>query len=24
MDRLLGEHGALATLKARGYAVEGP
>jgi uncharacterized protein YbaP (TraB family) len=24
MDRLLGEHGALATLKARGYTVEGP
>ncbi len=24
MDRLLGEHGALATLKARAYAVEGP
>jgi uncharacterized protein YbaP (TraB family) len=24
MDRLLGEHGALATLKAHGYAVEGP
>lgn len=24
MDRLLGEHGALATLKARGYEVEGP
>jgi uncharacterized protein YbaP (TraB family) len=24
MDRLLGERGALATLKARGYAVEGP
>ncbi len=24
MDRLLGEHGALATLKARGYDVEGP
>jgi uncharacterized protein YbaP (TraB family) len=24
MDRLLGEHGALATLRARGYAVEGP
>jgi hypothetical protein len=24
MERLLGEHGALATLRARGYAVEGP
>ena len=24
MDRLLGEHGALATLRSRGYAVEGP
>jgi uncharacterized protein YbaP (TraB family) len=24
MDRLLGEHGALATLKQRGYDVEGP
>ncbi len=24
MDRLLGEHGALATLRARGYTVEGP
>ena len=24
MDRLLGEHGALATLRARGYSVEGP
>jgi uncharacterized protein YbaP (TraB family) len=24
MDRLLGEHGALETLKQRGYAVEGP
>ena len=24
MDRLLGEHGALAALKARGYEVEGP
>ncbi len=24
MDRLLGEHGALATLRARGYVVEGP
>jgi len=24
MDRLLGEHGALAALNARGYAVEGP
>ena len=24
MDRLLGEHGALATLKAHGYEVEGP
>ena len=24
MDRLLGEHGALATLKSRGYQVEGP
>jgi len=24
MDRLLGEGGALATLRARGYAVEGP
>ncbi|HYX75246.1 MAG TPA: TraB/GumN family protein [Steroidobacteraceae bacterium] len=24
MDRLLGEHGALATLRARGYLVEGP
>ena len=24
MDRLLGEHGALATLKERGYQVEGP
>jgi len=24
MDRLLGEGGALATLKARGYVVEGP
>ena len=24
MDRLLGEHGALATLRARGYNVEGP
>ncbi|HYL71898.1 MAG TPA: TraB/GumN family protein [Candidatus Dormibacteraeota bacterium] len=24
MDRLLGEHGALAALKARGYQVEGP
>ncbi|HEV2284783.1 MAG TPA: TraB/GumN family protein, partial [Steroidobacteraceae bacterium] len=24
MDRLLGEHGALATLEARGYTVEGP
>jgi uncharacterized protein YbaP (TraB family) len=24
MDRLLGEHGALATLKQRGYEVEGP
>ena len=24
VDRLLGEHGALATLRARGYSVEGP
>lgn len=24
MDRLLGEHGTLATLRARGYVVEGP
>jgi uncharacterized protein YbaP (TraB family) len=24
MDRLLGEHGALATLRAQGYSVEGP
>jgi uncharacterized protein YbaP (TraB family) len=24
MDRLLGEHGALATLRARGYSVTGP
>jgi len=24
MERLLGEHGALATLRARGYVVEGP
>jgi len=24
MERLLGEHGTLATLRARGYAVEGP
>jgi len=24
MDRLLGEHGTLATLRARGYSVEGP
>jgi uncharacterized protein YbaP (TraB family) len=24
MERLLGEHGALATLRARGYTVEGP
>jgi hypothetical protein len=24
MDRLLGEHGALATLRARGHVVEGP
>ena len=24
MERLLGEHGSLATLRARGYAVEGP
>jgi len=24
MDRLLGEHGTLATLRARGYRVEGP
>jgi hypothetical protein len=24
MDRLLGEQGALATLRARGYNVEGP
>ena len=24
MDRLLGEHGTLATLRARGYTVEGP
>ncbi len=24
MDRLLGEHGALATLRAKGYQVEGP
>jgi uncharacterized protein YbaP (TraB family) len=24
MDRLLGEHGALATLRGRGYSVEGP
>jgi hypothetical protein len=24
MDRLLGENGALAALRARGYLVEGP
>ena len=24
MDRLLGEHGTLAQLRARGYSVEGP
>jgi hypothetical protein len=24
MDRLLGEHGALAVLRARGYTVTGP
>ena len=24
MDRLLGEHGALAALRAKGYSVEGP